>query len=98
MISFDTKPKPITKEVFDNYKIDVLAIEDQNKNLNNQDAFNYSNKIFQNICEFINEDYIEIQNRTALQAAAEGDLTVSAGLVMKGAANVSLTVNSLKTV
>lgn len=52
-----------------------------------QDAFNYSNKIFQNICEFINEDYIEIQNRTALQAAAEGDLTVSAGLVMKGAAN-----------
>ena len=41
VISFDTKPKPITKEVFDNYKIDVLAIEDQNKNLNNQDAFNY---------------------------------------------------------
>ena len=41
VISFDTKPKSITKEVFDNYKIDVLAIEDQNKNLNNQDAFNY---------------------------------------------------------
>ena len=41
VICFDTKPKPITKEVFDNYKIDVLAIEDQNKNLNNQDAFNY---------------------------------------------------------
>ena len=30
-----------SKEVFDNYKIDVLAIEEQNKNLNNQDAFNY---------------------------------------------------------
>ena len=41
VISFDSKPKPTTKEVFDNYKIDVLAIEDQNKNLNNQDAFNY---------------------------------------------------------
>ena len=40
VISFDTKPKPNTKEVFDNYKIDLLAIDDQNKNLNNQDVFN----------------------------------------------------------
>ena len=40
VISIDTKPKPNTKEVFDNYKIDLLAIDDQNKNLNNQDVFN----------------------------------------------------------
>ena len=41
VISFDTKPKPNTKEIFDNYKIDILAPIEQNKNLNNQDVFNY---------------------------------------------------------
>ena len=41
VISFDTRIKPKTKEIFDNYKIDLLAIDDQNNNLNNQDVFNY---------------------------------------------------------
>ena len=43
VISFDTKPKPNTNELFDNYKIDFLAADDQNNNLNNQDVFNYFN-------------------------------------------------------
>ena len=40
VIPIDKKTKPKTKELFDNYKIDFLAVEDQNNNLN-QDAFNY---------------------------------------------------------
>ena len=33
--------KPTTQELFEKYKIDYLAINTQNNNLNNQDAFNY---------------------------------------------------------
>ena len=39
--TYDDEKKPKTKEIFDNYKIDLLAIDDQNNNLNNQDVFNY---------------------------------------------------------
>ena len=49
-----------------------------------QDAFDYSGKLFQDIRAFIDEDYIEEQNTAALHAAAEGDLTVSTALIMKG--------------
>ena len=41
VISFDERIKPKTKEIFDLYKIDLFAIDDQNNNLNNQDVFNY---------------------------------------------------------
>ena len=40
VIAIDKNPKPKTKELFDNYKVDFLAVEDPNNNLN-QDAFNY---------------------------------------------------------
>ena len=40
-VSFQTKNKPKTKELFDNYKTDCLSYDSQNNNLNNQDIFNY---------------------------------------------------------
>ena len=42
VILLDSKQeKPTTQELFEKYKIDYLAINTQNNNLNNQDAFNY---------------------------------------------------------
>ena len=41
VIPIDARIKPRTKEIFDNYKIDLLATDDQNNNFNNQDVFNY---------------------------------------------------------
>ena len=42
VILLDSKQeKPTTQELFEKYKIDYLAINIQNNNLNNQDAFNY---------------------------------------------------------
>jgi serine/threonine protein kinase len=40
-VSFQTKNKPKTKELFDNYKTDCFSYDSQNNNLNNQDIFNY---------------------------------------------------------
>ena len=51
-----------------------------------QDAFDYSGKIFQGIREFISEDYIDEQNQAAINAAADGDLSVSSSLISKGVA------------
>ena len=45
-ISFDSKIKPKTKELFDNYRTDFLADDSQNNNLNNQDIFNYFGESF----------------------------------------------------
>ena len=45
-ISFDTKNKPKTKELFDNYRTEFLADDSQNNNLNNQDIFNYFGESF----------------------------------------------------
>ena len=45
-ISFETKNKPKTKELFDNYKTDFLLEDNQNNNLNNQDIFNYFGESF----------------------------------------------------
>jgi calcium-dependent protein kinase len=45
-ISFDTKNKPKTKELFDNYRRDFLAEDSQNNNFNNQDIFNYFSDSF----------------------------------------------------
>ena len=41
VIPIESRIKPRTKEIFDNYKIDLLATDDQNNNFNNQDVFNY---------------------------------------------------------
>ena len=49
-----------------------------------QDAFDYSGKLFQDIRAFIDEDYIDAQKKAAILAAAEGDLTVSTSLIMDG--------------
>ena len=45
-ISFDTKNKPKTKELFDNYKIDFLSDDSQYNNFNSQDIFNYFSDSF----------------------------------------------------
>ena len=45
-ISFDTKNKQKTKELFDNYRTEFLADDSQNNNLNNQDIFNYFGESF----------------------------------------------------
>ena len=57
----------------------ILVVYDRN-------AFDYSCKIFQDIREFIGEDYIDEQNQAAINAAADGDLSVSSSLISKGVA------------
>lgn len=49
-----------------------------------QDAFDYSGKLFQDIRAFIDEEYIDSQKKAALLAATEGDLSVSTVLIMEG--------------
>ena len=49
-----------------------------------QDAFDFSGKIFQDIREFIDKEYIDEQDRAAINSAVNGDWTVSSSLLSKG--------------
>lgn len=49
-----------------------------------QDTFDYSGKLFQDIRAFIDEEYIDSQKTAALLAATEGDLSVGTTLIMEG--------------
>lgn len=49
-----------------------------------QDALHFSNRLFHDIQEFIDENYVDDKEQEALDAASNGDMTVSGSLVSKG--------------
>jgi O-acetyl-ADP-ribose deacetylase (regulator of RNase III) len=49
-----------------------------------QDALHFSYQLFHDIQEFIDENYVDDREQEALNAASNGDMTVSGSLVSKG--------------
>ena len=56
-----------------------------------QTAFDYSSRLFTDVREFIDQHYIEDQEQLALEAACNGDVTVSGAIARKAYASGLLT-------